>query len=97
MNQTWTPEKRAKWQDFYNTAPRFVFYGAGASFNATMLPSIPKYEDLKPVPCIKSQTTSGFTYNTVSYTTPSPNSAMHWHMTFIFPLITVVLAHLFIQ
>ncbi|CAF3687851.1 unnamed protein product [Rotaria sp. Silwood1] len=56
LNQTWTPERAVQWQEFYNTASRVLVYGAAPSRQYNVIPSLPKYQDFKPVPCTKDQT-----------------------------------------
>ncbi|CAF4332885.1 unnamed protein product [Rotaria sp. Silwood2] len=53
LNLTWTPERAVQWQEFYNTVSRVLIYGAAPNLQFDMMPSLPKYEDLKPVPCTK--------------------------------------------
>lgn len=54
VNQTWTTEKATQWQEFYNTAGRLLIHGASPNLHFEALPGLPKYEDLKPVPCVKN-------------------------------------------
>lgn len=96
VNQTWTPEKATEWQEFFNTANRLLIYGASPNLHFETLPGLPNYEDLKPVPCVKGQTTPESTSSTVPPTTKPSNSAMHHSILTIFPLISVIIAHMFI-
>ena len=52
-HRTWTPEQVIEWQEFYNTASRWAFYGASGNFTTDLLPHIPQYHDLTPPPCHK--------------------------------------------
>ncbi|CAF2851989.1 unnamed protein product [Rotaria sp. Silwood2] len=56
LNLTWTPERAVQWQEFYNTVSRVLIYGAAPNLQFDMIPSLPKYEDLKPVPCTQDTT-----------------------------------------
>jgi hypothetical protein len=49
----WTPESIIEWQEFYNNASRFAFYGAAGNYTVDILPHIPYYHDLTPPPCHK--------------------------------------------
>ncbi|CAF4866010.1 unnamed protein product, partial [Rotaria sp. Silwood1] len=55
LNLTWTPERAVQWQEFYNTASRVLIYGASPNIQFNNMSSLPKYKDLKPVPCTKDQ------------------------------------------
>jgi hypothetical protein len=49
----WTPESVKGWQEFYNNASRLVFFGKAGNFSYEVLPTLPKFRDLKPPPCKK--------------------------------------------
>jgi hypothetical protein len=51
LNQTWTPESIAEWQEFYNNASRTIVFGRADNFNFDYLPKLPEYEDLKTSEC----------------------------------------------
>ncbi|UJR07225.1 hypothetical protein I4U23_011513 [Adineta vaga] len=53
-NITWTSEVANQWQEFYNTAPRRLFYGRSGDMQHEDLPALPTYKDLPTEICQKS-------------------------------------------
>ncbi len=53
MERQWTPESIIEWQEFYNNASRFLYFGYGRNFSYEILPKLPAYKDLTPPPCHK--------------------------------------------
>ncbi len=49
----WTPESVKGWQEFYNNASRLLIYGKSGNFSYEDLPTLPKFQDLKPPTCKK--------------------------------------------
>jgi hypothetical protein len=47
----WTPELIVQWQEFYDNASRYLFYGRAGEHSIEYMAEIPKYEDLKPSEC----------------------------------------------
>lgn len=50
-NLTWTPQLAVEWQEFYNSASRFLFYGGSGEFQNQILQTLPTYKDLQPDVC----------------------------------------------
>jgi len=53
LDLKWTPESTREWQEFYNNASRFVFYGQSGNFSSENLPRLPQFKDLQPAECIR--------------------------------------------
>ncbi|CAF4017897.1 unnamed protein product [Rotaria sordida] len=54
-NLTWTTESTAQWQEFFDKAQRRIVYGREGQMESKILPTIPKYEDLKVELCNKKE------------------------------------------
>ena len=53
LERKWTPESIIEWQEFYNNASRFLYFGGAGNFSYEIIPGIPPYKDLTPPPCHK--------------------------------------------
>ncbi|CAF4919956.1 unnamed protein product [Rotaria sp. Silwood1] len=105
LNLTWTPERAVQWQEFYDTTSRVLIYGASPNIQFNNMPSLPKYEDLKPVPCTKDQNVDQTTVvpvPTISSQSTTTNKAISYtspirQEIFVFVnLISIVMTVIFI-
>ena len=51
LDQKWTPESAARWQEFYNNAPRLAYAGQADDVQIENLPKVPDYRDLQAEEC----------------------------------------------
>ncbi|CAF3636010.1 unnamed protein product [Rotaria sp. Silwood1] len=81
LNLTWTPERAVQWQEFYDTTSRVLMYGASPNLQFNNMSRLPKYEDLKPVPCTKDQNvdqTTTMPVPTISSQSTTTNKAISY-------------------
>ncbi len=90
-NLTWTPDSVAQWQEFYNKAPRLIIYDRGNRTDSEVLPTIPKYEDIKFEPCNAKEIQN----STDQSRGDSNNSRASQHTLFVFTVILFVLRTIF--
>jgi hypothetical protein len=90
MDQEWTPESAARWQELFNNAPRFAFAGRAGNFVIETLPKIPVYKDLKVEEC------KGIDPDTTTATTSKPVTSTRSEAMHHFPYVCLTLIALFI-
>lgn len=69
LERKWTQESIIEWQEFYNNASRFLFFGAAGNFSQETIPGIPPYKDLTPPPCHKGISPTTITENSLQMET----------------------------